>query len=339
MRVLTPRKLAGSVAAAFAVLALSLMIAPEVGPIPASLGRVILGRAAPSEREIVLRHRLPRAVFAAVCGGTLAACGGAMQAILGNPLASPYTLGIASGAGLAAVIAMKLGLEGTVAGYAALPAAAFLGALAAAAAVWGLAKASGRGRLRPEGMLLAGVTLGLIASAGILLVQYLSSPHETARMVRWMMGGLSVVGWRNVLGMLPMLLPGLVLVSIHAGRLNQMALGEEIASGRGIDPDRLRALVLLGCALATGAVVSVAGPIAFLGLIVPHAIRFLVGPDHRALLPCAFLGGGAFLVLCDTGARTVIAPSQIPVGVLTALMGGPFFIWLLVRRQARPRPR
>jgi iron complex transport system permease protein len=256
-----------------------------------------------------------------------------MQAILGNPLASPYTLGLAGGASFAAVLTMKLGLGIGFLGGAAVPVAAFLGALVAAATVWALARLGRRGHMTPEGLLLAGVTLGFIASAGVLVVQYVSEPLDIARMVRWMMGGLGVVGYGVILAMAPVLLPGLALLFMQVGKLNQIAFSEEFAASRGVDVRRVRLVVLFGTALATGAVVAAAGPIAFVGLIVPHAVRFLGGPDHRSLLPCSFLCGGAFLVVCDTVARSVTPPSEIPVGVLTALLGGPFFLWMLATRR------
>lgn len=333
LKTLTPRRLALLVGASGCVLGLVVLIAPEFGSADASLWRVLFGAAGPDERMIVLRLRLPRAILAALAGGALAACGASMQGILGNPLASPYTLGLAGGASFAAVLAMKLGAElGSLSG-AAVPAAAFTGALVAAATVWGLARLGRRGRMTPGGLILAGVTLGFIASAGVLFVQYVSEPLDIARMVRWMMGGLGVVGYGVVATMLLALLPGLVLIFMQTGKLNQIALSEDLAASRGVDVRHVRLVVLLGTALATGAVVAVAGPIAFVGLIVPHAVRFLVGPDHRALVPCAFFSGAVFLVVCDTIARTVTAPSEIPVGVFTALLGGPFFLWVLVTRR------
>jgi iron complex transport system permease protein len=215
-----------------------------------------------------------------------------------------------------------------------VPAAAFSGALGSTAGVLALARLGRRGGMTREGLLLAGVTLGFISSAGVLLVQYFSEPLDVARIVRWMMGGFEVVGYRMLAGMLPVLLPGLALVLWQAARLNQIALSEDLAAARGVNVRQVRSAVLWGTALATGAVVAVAGPVAFVGLIVPHVARALLGPDHRVLLPCAFFLGGAFLVVCDTVARTAIAPSQIPVGVLTALLGGPFFLWILTRRRA-----
>jgi len=329
VRVLTPRKFACVVAVSAAALALALVLAPGFGSVDASLFRVLAGRAAADERTIVLSLRFPRAILAALAGGTLAACGTAMQGILANPLADPYTLGLASGASLAAVVAMKLGASSGLL----TSLAAFAGALASAAAVWGLSRLGRRKRLTPEGLLLAGVTLTFVASAGVLLIQYVSEPFEIHHMIRWMMGGLGTVGYRTIAAMTPVLMPALVLIGLQAGRLNQIALSEELAESRGVDVRRVRLLVLAGTALGTGAAVAAAGPVGFVGLIVPHAMRFLVGPDHRLLVPSAFLWGGAFLVACDTVARTVTAPMDIPVGVFTALLGGPFFLWILATRR------
>jgi iron complex transport system permease protein len=335
MKALTPARLAIALALAFAGLAVACLVAPEFGSADASLWRVIMGSATAVEREIVLSIRLPRVLLACLAGGSLAVCGVSMQGTLGNPLASPYTLGFASSAGFLAVVAMKLGARlGTLAG-AAVPLAAFSGAMLAAGAVWGLSRLRRAGHMTPEGLLLAGVTLSFIASAGVLLVQYLSSPFEVAQMVDWLMGRLGGAGARELATLAPVLLPGLALLFVQAGRLNQIAVSEEVALSRGVDVRRVRGAVLVGTALAVGAVVAVAGPVGFVGLIVPHAVRSLAGPDHRMLMPVAFLSGAAFLVVCDTVARTVMAPSEIPVGVLTSLIGGPFFLWILATKRSR----
>lgn len=304
-------------------------LAPEFGSTRASLFSVIFGRASAEERTIVLSLRLPRALLAALAGGTLASCGAAMQGILANPLADPYTLGLASGAAVAAVASMKLGVPpgmGT-------SAAAFVGAIGASAAVWGLSRLGRRTRFTPEGLLLAGVTITFIASAGTLLMQYLSEPFEIHHIIRWMMGGLGTVGYRTLTAMLPATLAAMTVLTMQTSKLNQLALSEELAQSRGVDVQKVRLLVLASTALGTGAAVAAAGPVGFVGLIVPHAIRYLAGPDHRLLIPCAFLWGGAFLVVCDTVARTATAPMDIPVGVFTALLGGPFFLWILATRR------
>jgi len=182
-------------------------------------------------------------------------------------------------------------------------------------------------------LLLAGVAVSLSCSAIILFLQYLSDSTQTFRMVRWMMGGLSVVGYTEVLWLVPWVLGGSAALFALRWELNLLLTGEEMAASRGVDLARLRRLVLLATSLMIGALVAVAGPIGFVGLIVPHMLRRLVGHDHLFLIPACILGGGAFLTLCDAGARTLMAPAELPVGILTALLGGPFFLWLLVLRK------
>jgi iron complex transport system permease protein len=206
--------------------------------------------------------------------------------------------------------------------------AAFAGALAVSAVILGLA--STRHGLETGTLLLAGIAISLSCSALILFVQYLADFTRTFRMVRWMMGGLAVVGYGELLWLLPWVVLAAGMVLIHRWELNLLLTGEELAASRGVDLMRLRLLVLGASSLAVGALVAVAGPIGFVGLIVPHILRRWVGHDHLHLVPACLFGGGAFLAICDLAARTVMAPAELPVGVLTALLGGPFFLWLLV---------
>lgn len=308
----------------------ALVAAPLAGSHALSLSQVMAGE--PSAATIFWQIRLPRALLAFLAGAALAVSGLGFQTLFRNPLAEPYTLGIASGAALGAVLALRV--ESWAApGLPLLATASFAGALAATALVVGLA-------VRREGvststLLLAGVAVSLSCSAIILFLQYISDSTQTFRMVRWMMGGLSVVGYREVLWLLPWVLGGSALFVFLRWDLNLLLTGEEIAASRGVDLSRLRLAILLAASLMIGALVAVAGPIGFVGLMVPHILRRLVGHDHLWLVPACFLGGGAFLVLCDLGARTVMAPAELPVGVLTALLGGPFFLWLLLRRSSR----
>jgi iron complex transport system permease protein len=180
-------------------------------------------------------------------------------------------------------------------------------------------------------MLLAGVAVGFLFSSLILFIQYLSDFAETFRMIRWLMGGLDVVGFEAVLRLAVFVLAGLVVVLLHADELNLLATGEDLAAARGVEVSRTKKVLFFATSLMVGGVVAVCGPIGFVGMMSPHICRLLVGPDHRRLAPVTLLFGGAFLLACDTLARTVIAPAEIPVGVITALLGGPFFLWLLVR--------
>jgi len=325
----------GTVLALLALLWLAvLVVAPLIGSQRVGLGAVIAGD--PTASLIVWQIRLPRVLLALAAGGALAVAGVGFQTLFRNPLAEPYTLGVATGAALGAVIALRFADPSTVLGFSIVAVASFSGALGATALVVGMAWRAGAARsggVETGTLLLAGVAVSLSASAIILFLQYLSDATQTFRMVRWMMGGLSVVGYRDVLWVVPWVVAGSAVLLALRWDLNQLLTGEELAAGRGVDVSRLRLLVLGVTSLMVGALVAVTGPIGFVGLMVPHLLRRLVGHDHLFLAPAAILGGGAFLAVCDLAARTVMAPAQIPVGVLTALLGGPFFLWLLVARR------
>lgn len=277
--------------------------------------------------------RLPRTLLAVLAGGALAMSGLGLQTLFRNPLAEPYTLGIASGAALGAVLVLQFEALGIAVGFPAVALAAFVGALAVAAVILGLAM-SGYGRDTAT-LLLAGIAISLTCSAMVLFVQYLADLTKTFRMVRWMMGGLAVVGYGEVLWLLPWVVGGAAVLMLLRWDLNLLITGEELAASRGVDLRRLRIGVLGIASVMVAALVAVAGPIGFVGLIVPHILRRWVGADHLYLVPACLLGGGAFLALCDLGARTVMAPAELPVGVLTALLGGPFFLWLLIATRRR----
>lgn len=277
--------------------------------------------------------RLPRTLLALLAGGALAMSGLGLQTLFRNPLAEPYTLGIASGAALGAVLALQFEAIGLAVGFPAVALAAFVGSLAVAAVILGLAM-SGYGRDTAT-LLLAGIAISLTCSAMVLFVQYLADLTKTFRMVRWMMGGLAVVGYGEVLWLLPWVLAGAVILMLLRWDLNLLITGEELAVSRGVDLKRLRIGVLGIASIMVAALVAVAGPIGFVGLIVPHILRRWVGTDHLYLVPACLLGGGAFLAICDLGARTVMSPAELPVGVLTALLGGPFFLWLLIATRRR----
>jgi iron complex transport system permease protein len=283
------------------------------------------------ELEILLMQRLPRVILGFLVGGALALAGAVFQVLLRNPLAEPYTLGITGGAALGAAAAINIpALNLRLGPFSTVQLCALAGAGLTIALVYRLAR-------RPEGismgtLLLAGVTIGILSSALILLVRYLISPHLLLAVDRWLMGGLDVVGYRELAALFPLLLPGLGLMLMQMNTLNLLAFGEELAAGHGVDVAAAQRQAFLGAALVTAAVVSLAGPIGFVGLIIPHAVRRLSGFDQRIVLPAAFLTGGAFLVLCDILSRTLVAPMELPVGIITALIGGPIFIRLLLRR-------
>lgn len=279
----------------------------------------------------VLRElRIPRVVTAFMAGAALGICGMAFQALFRNPLATPFTLGVSGGAALGATVWLRFGLAAGLLGTAGTSLAGFAGALGAVALVYGITRL--RAGFQTATLLLAGIAINLFFSSLILLLQYFSDPGETFRVVRWLMGGFFPVGYSVPLTLLPFLVAGTALLALRVREMNLLLAGEELAGTRGLDVERTRKQLFLAASLLTGSVVAACGPIGFVGMMAPHICRLLVGADHRRLMPASFLFGGCFLALCDTLGRTLAAPAEIPVGVITALLGGPFFIGLLLRR-------
>ena len=307
--------------------------APLVGMEEVPLG-ALWGDGDAGQVKILWTLRMPRVAVAFLSGAGLAIAGMAFQAMFRNPLATPFTLGVSSGASLGAAIYIHLGLAFSLLRIPGESWFAFAGALVTIAVVYGLARAS-RGASNVT-MLLAGVAVSFFFSSMILFLQYLSDLTRTFRMIRWVMGGLeSIVGLDSILTVLPFVFAGCAVVFYFRHELNLITTGEELAVARGVEVDWVKLVVFLVASIMVGAIVSVCGPIGFVGLMAPHICRLLIGPDHRTLTPATILFGGAFLVLCDTLARTVIAPTELPVGILTALLGGPFFVWLLLTRAGR----
>ncbi len=280
-------------------------------------------------KEIVLNIRLPRIIFALLVGASLSLVGAAFQVLLRNELATPYTLGISSGGALGAVIAIKTGLDITVLGFSTSVLFSIAGSVLTIGLIFFIARE--RYEISAFTLLLAGVTIGLFFSAMILFIHYLADFTETYRMIRWLMGALDVVGWRYPLTVLFVFVPVFVYLLLNAPAFNLLLSGSELARARGVEVRRLQKWTFLLSSVLVGTCVAMAGPIGFVGLIVPHVVRLMIGPDHRRLFPVAVLSGGLFLVWADTIARTVIAPAELPVGIITSLIGGPFFIYLLVR--------
>ena len=306
--------------------------APFVGSTGLHLARVFT-RTVPFadnvDAQIFFLARLPRALAAALVGCTLSAAGVVFQGLLRNPLATPYTLGVSAGAALGAMVAITFGAAWPVGGVAT---ASLAGALLAVAVVYALASARHRG-LSTTVLLLAGVTLNAFFSALILFVQYLSNFADTYRALRWLMGDLDVASYLPILAALPFVFVAFLAFAWLARPLNLLSLGAEAAGTRGVNVVVAQRVAFFSASIATGAAVSVGGPIGFVGIIVPHLARLVVGADHRVVLPASALFGGAFLVACDVLARTAFAPLELPVGIVTALIGGPFFLWLLLRRR------
>lgn len=336
MKALTPGRFAAEMAPFAALALVAVCVCPLLGGVPIDLSRA-LDAAIPRDRNpdwsLLFQLRVPRVLLAALTGAALGMAGSAFQALLRNPLAEPYTLGVSSGAALGAVLAIKLGLDVAVGGFSAVPVFAFAGSLGAMAVIYGMAR--GREGFPTSVLLLAGVTLSFVFAAMILFIHYLADFTESAQMVRWMMGGLDIVGMGAVGSLVPPWLVGAAALVLLTRDLNHLAFGARAAESKGINVPRVQKSVFIAASLLTGAVVSAAGPIGFVGLIVPHVVRFRTGHDQRRLLPASAFAGAAFLVVCDTLARSLQATAEIPVGVLTAMLGGPFFLVLLVRQKGK----
>jgi iron complex transport system permease protein len=315
--------------------AVTILLAPTVGPTPISLARVF-SRSIPfadnADAQIFFIARLPRTLAGALVGALFAASGVVFQGLLRNALATPFTLGVSTGAALGAVLAISFNWSIGALGMSAVPVSAFVGSLAAVGIVYALAQARHRG-LSTTVLLLAGVTMNAFFSAMILFVQYFASFADVYRTLRWLMGDLDVSSYEPLVAALPATAVAFGFFAWLARPLNLLSLGPDSAESRGLDVTRAQRAAFLSASLATGAAVTVGGPIGFVGIIIPHLVRLLVGPDHRLVLPAAALFGAAFLVACDVIARMIFAPVELPVGIITAMIGGPFFLWLLLRKR------
>ncbi|MCE5302321.1 MAG: iron ABC transporter permease [Planctomycetaceae bacterium] len=316
------------------VLALAaLAIAPFVGMEPIPLQALWSRSGDGWSADVLWQLRIPRVIAAFLAGAALSTSGMSFQAMFRNPLATPFTLGVSSGASLGAAVCIQQQWIFLFWGVPSVTVAAFLGAVASIAVVYALTAGSRRGSSTAT-MLLAGVAVSFFFSSLILFLQYISDFTRSFRMLRWVMGGLEgVVTFGDVLTLTPFVVSGSLIVWYLTHELNLLCTGEEFAHSRGVEVRRTKLALFFAVSLMIGAVVSVCGPIGFVGLVAPHICRLLVGPDHRRLLPASWLFGGTLLVVCDTAARTVMAPTELPAGILTALLGGPFFLWLLLRRR------
>jgi iron complex transport system permease protein len=286
------------------------------------------------QRAVLMVIRLPRVVLGVLIGAALAVSGAAIQGLFRNPLADPGLIGISSGSALAAALTIVLGnglLSGVVAllGDLALPLAAFSGGLLTTLLIYRLATSGGRTQVAT--MLLAGIAINAIAGAGIGLMTFIANDDQLRDITFWSLGSLGRASWPNIGAMLPLVLIALLPLLMLSRPLNALLLGEAEAGHLGVDVQRIKTLVVLAVALAVGAGVAVAGIIGFVGLVVPHLLRLMAGPDHRIVLPGAALLGAALLVGTDLLARTIAVPAEVPIGIMTALVGGPFFLWLLLR--------
>ncbi|MBN8524159.1 MAG: iron ABC transporter permease [Planctomycetes bacterium] len=312
------------------------IIAIGVGPVPLDVRAVLgalFGDVDDATTAIVLSIRLPRVALALLVGGGLAIAGATMQGLFRNPLADPGLIGVSSGAALAAVTVIVLGdgLFGGMAGRFALPIAAFAGSLGTTWFVYRLARFCGRTHIAT--MLLAGIAINALCGAVIGVLVYVANDDQLRSLTFWQMGSLGRAGWPEVWMCLAIMLPAMIWLLTLGRSLNALVLGDSEAQYLGIDVQRCTRTAIILCALLVGAGVAVSGVIGFIGLVIPHLIRLLIGPDHRGVLPGAACAGGALLVAADMGARTAAAPAELPVGLLTAAIGAPFFLVLLLQQR------
>jgi len=327
-------RLAMTLAGFGAATVVTCLLAPLVGSTHISLARAF-DRSIPFadnvDAQIFFIARLPRVLAGALVGAAFATAGVVFQALLRNPLATPFTLGVSAGASLGAMLVIIFGISLSAGPFSAVPLASFAGAAVATGIVYWLATPSRRA-MSTAVLLLAGVTLNSFFSALIMFVQYVADFAQAYRATRWLMGDLDVGSFEPIVAAVPLVLVAFALFALLPSSLNMLSLGPDAAATRGVNVVGAQRLAFFSASLATSAAVSLAGPIGFVGIVVPHLVRLLVGVDHRIVLPASALFGAAFLVVCDLAARTLLAPIEIPVGVITALIGGPFFLWLLVRK-------
>jgi iron complex transport system permease protein len=316
----------------FLLLAVVLSVAVGSVFIPLSdLARVLTGRPAQVVAQaatILLTLRLPRTILVLLTGAALGGSGAAYQGVFRNPLADPYLIGVASGAGLGAVLAMSIQWPYSPLGLLAVPAAAFVGALLTVFIVYALARV---GKVVPTtNLILAGVAVSSFATA-LTSFLMLRSTGELRRAIGWLLGGATVAGWEPVLTVLPYLAVGLGILFLSGHALNLLQFGDDQAAQMGLPVTRAKTIILLAASLTTAAAVAFSGIIGFIGLILPHVMRLWFGPDYRRLLPLAAIGGAGALLVADVLARVVMRPQELPVGVVTAIAGAPFFLWALRR--------
>jgi len=330
------------------VLALAFLFSVGWGAVAIAPGQVLAILAEPmgldlpwefSRREeaVLLAIRLPRACLGILAGGALAVSGAALQGLFRNPLADPALIGVSTGAALAAVGVIVLG-AGVAASFSStvgpflLPIAAFSGGLLTTLLVYKIANRDGRTDVAT--MLLAGVAINAMASAGIGLLVFISTDQQLRDLNFWLLGSLGGVTWAKMLPAAPFIVLAIVALPLLARHLNALLLGDSEALHLGFRVERAKCLIVVLVALATGASVALTGVIGFVGLVVPHLVRLTIGPDHRTLLPASILLGASLMLVADLAARTVVLPAELPIGILTSCVGGPFFLWLLLRRRS-----
>jgi iron complex transport system permease protein len=282
------------------------------------------------DEAIIIQIRMPRVLVGALVGAALAAAGVVFQGIFKNPMADPYVLGVSAGAAVGASLAIVLGVGFTFLGLNTVPILAFACSLIAVFIVYNISRVGSR--VPVTTLLLSGIAVSIFLSAIVAILQVIAGGRLHV-VVFWLMGGLSYVEWKDIWATLPLICIGTAATYFYARDLNILTLGEETAQHLGVDIEKVKKLLLIFGSLVTAAAVSISGLIGFIGLIIPHITRIVIGPDHRILLPTSIIVGASFLVICDALARVIVSPVELPVGVITALSGGPFFIYLLRRKK------
>lgn len=308
-----------------ALLILAIFISIRVGAV-----RIPFFQMFESDNREIINIRFARALLAVIAGGGLSVAGVILQGLLRNPLCEPYVLGISSGASLGAVLAVVSGIGYYFFGFGILPLFAFFGAMAALFVIYRISLVSGR--IPIQNLLLTGVIIGAVLSSISIFIVSFSQREEIHNVMWWLLGNLQIFDYKILFSVAVMVAFGVILAFVFSRELNAVSLGEEEALHIGVDIEKVKKALFVIASLITGAIVSVTGMIGFVGLIVPHFMRLIVGPNHKVLIPGSLLAGGIFLVLCDAISRVAVSPSEIPIGVITAIAGGPFFIYLLRKK-------
>ncbi|MEK4762035.1 iron ABC transporter permease [Viridibacillus sp. FSL E2-0187] len=316
---------------AFVILIVSIWLGVSIGSVKVPISTLWNTAADPTATNILWKIRMPRVVLAGLVGASLAIAGAAFQGLLKNPLADPYTLGVSSGASVGAVVTLFFGISTPIFGIYTLPAFSMLGALLAMMGVLAFARLVDR-TMKMETLILTGIIVSSFLGALISLLIALTG-DELRQIIGWLMGSVSMRGWPYVKMVWPFVLIGSFLLWLNRRELNAMLFGEERAKYLGVDVKKSKILILIGGSMLTGAAVAVSGTIGFVGLVVPHMTRLLFGADHRHLLPLSFLNGASLLIVCDLFARTIISPTELPIGVITALIGAPVFSYIFFRQR------
>lgn len=319
----------------FLLFLFTLCITPLIGSSQISLARAFsssLPASSNVDANILFQVRFPRILLGALTGAALSVAGAIFQALLRNDLAAPFTLGVSSGAALGAVIAIALNLNFAILGFSIVSLFSFAGSLGAIFLVFSLVRTR-HGEFPTAVLLLAGVTANFFFAAMVMFIHYMADFSQSFRIIRWLMGGLDITDYKTILSVCPVVFVGIFILMFISRDMNLISTGVHSASSRGVNVGRIQKVGFITASLITGTVVATCGPIGFVGLIVPHIVRLFVGPDLRILIPASMLFGASFLIICDTFARTLLAPTEIPVGIITAILGGPFFVWLLKRKR------